>query len=362
MIASNGLRGLHGIPYDTPYQSAFTVQSNGALIQDSIGPAQLGFIARSIIAHNLTADWYYIPAAMAYVPPHTVAMVLPISGTQVAYAVPEVPTQYSVSGRVIGATMTLVYTALQLPYSEGYPPTSSGQGPIISGGPPSPLLTGLVAYWPLNETSGTRADSLGISPMTSVNNVGYNAGKIGNAAQFINGNSQYLSATDTPNISMGTGVLMTLVFWFYLDSFPAGGSFYGLVCKRASAGNREYQTYIEGNTHTFRAGVSPDGNGFSNIAEVPTVLTLNTWYMAYMEYSGFTVGASLNAGAGYSVSYSGDIFDGTSPLTLGYMQEVGVYMDGRIEEVGIWKRRLTPPELSQLYNSGNGRTYPFIGT
>ena len=57
----------------------------------------------------------------------------------------------------------------------------------------SSLLTGLVSWWNLDETSGTRADSVGSNHLTDVNTVGYAAGKIGNAASFVAANNETLS-------------------------------------------------------------------------------------------------------------------------------------------------------------------------
>src|SRR4029077_17083863 len=37
------------------------------------------------------------------------------------------------------------------------------------------------------------------------------------------------------------------------------------------------------------------------------------------------------------------------------------YWDGRIDEVGFWKRLLTSTERFNLYNLGNGFAYPFDG-
>ena len=37
------------------------------------------------------------------------------------------------------------------------------------------------------------------------------------------------------------------------------------------------------------------------------------------------------------------------------------YFDGLVDECGIWSRALTTDEVTSLYNSGNGFTYPFIG-
>jgi hypothetical protein len=35
------------------------------------------------------------------------------------------------------------------------------------------------------------------------------------------------------------------------------------------------------------------------------------------------------------------------------------YMDGVLDEIGIWKRELTRAEVGQLYNGGLGKTHPF---
>ena len=35
------------------------------------------------------------------------------------------------------------------------------------------------------------------------------------------------------------------------------------------------------------------------------------------------------------------------------------YVDGIIDEVGIWARSLSDAEVTQLYNAGAGLTYPF---
>ena len=61
-----------------------------------------------------------------------------------------------------------------------------------------PLLDGLIAWLPLNETSGTRFDAhTGGYDFTDNNTVGFAAGKVGNAASFVRGNAEYLSSTNS---------------------------------------------------------------------------------------------------------------------------------------------------------------------
>lgn len=45
--------------------------------------------------------------------------------------------------------------------------------------------------------------------------------------------------------------------------------------------------------------------------------------------------------------------------TLGAGYDGFVLHNGILDEVGIWSRVLTPTEILELYNSGNGKAYPF---
>ena len=52
-------------------------------------------------------------------------------------------------------------------------------------------------------------------------------------------------------------------------------------------------------------------------------------------------------------------FDGVADFRIGASPDESVYMDGRIDEVGFWKRILTAGEKTELYQSGFGNQYPF---
>jgi hypothetical protein len=52
--------------------------------------------------------------------------------------------------------------------------------------------------------------------------------------------------------------------------------------------------------------------------------------------------------------------DNTSPFSIGTWPGIGGQnFLGEIDEVGIWSRALTSGEISDLYNSGSGLSYPF---
>jgi len=57
----------------------------------------------------------------------------------------------------------------------------------------STLLDGLVSWWDLDEESGIRYDSVGSNDLTDNNTVGYDNGKIVNAASFVATNGERLT-------------------------------------------------------------------------------------------------------------------------------------------------------------------------
>jgi hypothetical protein len=71
--------------------------------------------------------------------------------------------------------------------------------------------------------------------------------------------------------------------------------------------------------------------------------------------TGNTIGISVNAGTVNTTSFSGGIFDGTTAFLIG-SRSGATYMNGRIDEVGVWKKLLSASELTELYNSGAGKT------
>ena len=116
-------RGLHGYPHQPPHNAEYrSIAIGGAFPR--IGPSALGFLAHTVIAHNLSAQWFYVPAACSYIPPNCIGMCLPLfEGSQVAEARPETPVQYTAGTVTNGALLQLIYTTWQLPYSPGRPTT-----------------------------------------------------------------------------------------------------------------------------------------------------------------------------------------------------------------------------------------------
>jgi len=227
------------------------------------------------------------------------------------------------------------------------------------------LTNSLQAYWKLDEASGSRADSHGSNTLTDNNTVTQAAGKIGNAAQFTRANSEYLSIADNAALSTGN-IDFTVAAWVYLDSKPAGDFLY-IATKSSTVGPVvEFNLYY--NVATVDRFVFEIFNNPPSISRVATAnnfgaASLGAWYhvVGWHDSVNDLVGISVNAGTANTTATSGTApGDTAGAFELGrYGALASRYHNGRIDEVGFWKRVLTADERTALYNGGAGLAYPF---
>lgn len=214
------------------------------------------------------------------------------------------------------------------------------------------LIDNLVSYWKLDEASGNRADSHGSNTLTENNTVGSAAGKIGNAADFEDATSGYLSHTDNTDLSCGD---VDYTFSFWLNAETLNGSFgFPVVFSKGGTGDRDYALY-------FNVG-KPSFESAGQLIEWGSALSTGTWYhiICWHDATANEIGISVNDGTP-ATRGDGTAVDSTGDFQLGASVSQGLYWDGLIDEFGFWKRVLTSGERTQLYNSGSGLAYPFSG-
>lgn len=230
-----------------------------------------------------------------------------------------------------------------------------GPGTPHSSGSSS-LNTNLISYWKMDEVAGSRADSTATGATLSDNGVTlFGSGIISNAALF-NGTSQYLTAADSAALSTGD-IDFTVSAWVYIH---AKNNSNAIINKGdLNAGPWEYQLERRNATDRFRFFVS-DGSVSGNVeATTFGAPTLDTWYLviAWHDSVANTVNITVNAGATDSTSYSSGGNDTANGLCIGRPNLYnGEYLDGRVDEVGFWKKVLSASERTELYNSGAGKT------
>ena len=215
--------------------------------------------------------------------------------------------------------------------------------------PPSPLLTNLVSYWKLDEASGTRSDAHGTNHLTPINAPGSAAGQIGTAVNLAAASVQYLSHVSNSDLQLGDRD-WTIQLWAYAN---AGGNQSFLAKDGVS---REY--HLDVSTGAIRlywvnGGVPIVSAPLYGVAQWGLILA---WYDATAN----TLNLQINNGGVVTVSDGGNPPPtGAAEFRIGHSDAGGIPFDGKIDEVAIWHRVLTPAERTELYNAGAGKTYPF---
>jgi hypothetical protein len=223
----------------------------------------------------------------------------------------------------------------------------------------STLATGLVAHWELGEASGSRADSTAnANTLVDNNTVTQATGLIGNAAQFVRTNSEWLSIADNANLSMGD-IDFTIALWARWDTLAASQV---LLSKgNGASGQMEYHLDTIGSTLFFR--VYNGSSGAS--AQWSATLTTNTWYaiIAWHDSVANTINISVNNATPVSTAWSGGSYNSAYEFVLGRWANVSAdYFNGRIDQVDIAKRVWTSAERTEYYNGGLGTAWPYTGT
>lgn len=212
----------------------------------------------------------------------------------------------------------------------------------------SQFLTDLVAYWKLENVNDSHTNGL---TLTNNNSLTFGTGKVGNCANnFSSASSRYFSRASDSNLVLGD-IDWTLACWFNTSTFAANES---LMSKDTDTG-REYSLYVV----TSGQVTILFGSTFAQTLATTT----GAWHLAigWHDASANTLNVQVDNAAPVSAATGGAAPPtGSTAFRIGAMVYPGFpqYFTGSIDEAAIWKRVLTSDERTQLYNSGNGVTYP----
>ena len=231
------------------------------------------------------------------------------------------------------------------------------------------LLQGLVSYWKLEESSGTRVDKRGTVNLTANNTPGNAAGptNLGNAAAFVRASSQDLSATSPVCDSVaGTAASFTVGGWVYYTAVPQPGQVYGIINKASGmfgAASVEYSFELAGeaggSTWTYRARMSDGVTAIRTLSNTIGMPSTSTWYNFFFGWDAVagTIFLSIDNAADLILSAEGS-HNGSKTLYIGSRINAHFH-NGRIDGVGFWNRKLRDTERTRFYNGGRGLEYPF---
>lgn len=221
------------------------------------------------------------------------------------------------------------------------------------------LLTSLVSYYQAEDAN----DFYGTYHLTNNGSTPFNAGKINNAPDFTPGSSQYLHA----NVhSYERTQALSMCGWVKFDDTGVDRYILSRQNNTSPFNGVQYFRRTSDNRLVFGMGAAN-----STGARIRTAATFTTDTASYhffvVTYDGSSTAAGMhiywdgseaattsyqdNLNASTLVSYDFFISGGANPAAN--------FMDGHIDEVGIWTKVLSSQEMTDLYNSGNGQTMIF---
>ena len=226
------------------------------------------------------------------------------------------------------------------------------------------LLRGLVAYFKLDESSGDALDSVAGNDGTVVGATQGVSGKIGNAYSFTVNDYVNIDDVLTPLVSTTEGAWCG---WINMPDAAAAGQ--TTIVSFADTSANEFMIFSvnTGKLIVFcrvagviQWGLTTDNIEFSDnisyhVAFVKTTTDLILYIDAVVIDQTFT-----------STFDKTSFFSSATGLDNGRLGAVNFnsggevqFFEGVLDEIGIWDRALTADEITELYNSGAGKTYPF---
>jgi hypothetical protein len=221
-----------------------------------------------------------------------------------------------------------------------------------------PSKTNLIAWWDLEEESGTRYDSHGANHLADNNTVGFAPGVPGNSADFERDNSEFLSIADNPALSFANEDF-TLGAWVYAESYNAQSA--GIMGKWSIfTGDNEYMLEYSAGTSKFRFMVSSNGTNLTTVTAISAGVGPGAWKLIFAWHDSVNneLAIQVNNGAiDKALGYSAGAHDGALNFNIG--QTIGGinYWDGLIDGAMVYNRILSADEHEWLYAAGAGRVY-----
>jgi len=238
------------------------------------------------------------------------------------------------------------------------------------------LQMGLVAWYPFN---GNANDSSGNGNNGTVSGATLTTDRFGNPgkAYSFNGTNAYISVPNSSSLSIVGDI--TISAWIY--DYGDNGAGYHTVLTKDLSGSWSYNISISliagGTGQEYKKVFSGRRNNptgdykFSNVA-----IDTNRWTHLVVTIKNDTIHFFENGVDIGFIASLGDVFtipmiDQNIGLTIGWNNEAGQWMSGKLDDIRIYSRALNVAEIDTLYHEGgwanplptNGLVayYPFNG-
>lgn len=233
-------------------------------------------------------------------------------------------------------------------------------GDLAGGGAATadPLLTGLAAYWKMDEASGTRADSIGSSTLTDNNTVGSANGLIGNCASMVQSAYEYLSLSGAQAEALvPIGHSWSVTGWVkHPNGFGAGSYVSGPMQWNINSGgyNQRFLVLLYAQPPTGGWGwyVNAElGSGGAYQIE-PTV---GGWIFIALTWDSVSQIATFQVNGSADQTFAAAARpDIGVPCPITFPHTAYYYTDHQVDECSMWSRVLSRAERDRVYNAGSG--------
>lgn len=200
-----------------------------------------------------------------------------------------------------------------------------------------PIYYGAISFWSMDEPSGWRRDLIGTNHLYDNNTVSSSAGKVSGSALFVAASSEYLNVPSASGLDVLDTGDWTIQAWV---SSSAYNDYCGVVVFNNMG-------IVE--TKNTKWGIITAGD----VSVCGPVITNSVWTHVVARKSGATRTFFIN-GSELTTSFTSDTGYGLAGVYYVGRGYTTNYYNGRIDQVAVWGRALTPAEITSLYNSGNG--------
>jgi len=222
----------------------------------------------------------------------------------------------------------------------------------------SSLLTGLVAYYKLDESSGDAADSSG-GGFTLTNNgsvVGGTALLGAASADFGTTNTTKRLTSTTDHGITATGAI-SLSFWVRMNT-EIGADEQCLISRSfINAAGTSIQINYQFNAGTRRIRFLRYGSA-NSLQYYTITLGTSSWTHIVVTFDGSTIKGYVNGVERTTEANSGTQSIGGTAFGIA-ANGTTQYASCLIDEAGVWSKGLTASEVTELNNGGAGLAYPF---